>query len=112
MADKRSLFGLPLAVVVVCSYAAHIYEERQAYKPGVYIGKSAFKSEDLKNRNCLSLPADSPGRCEMNDLCNDAAMEAALASVNIPALVDSVPLHTGFRDGWRKARTAAFYDAN
>jgi hypothetical protein len=36
-------------------------------------------------------------------------MEDALASASIiHALSDSTALHTGFRDGWREARTAGF----
>lgn len=88
-------------------YAARIYAERQAYKTGVYIGKSAFAAADYKNRVCASVNP-VPGGCEVRDLNNDSAMENARASAHIiPSLADSVPLHTGFRDGWRDARTAA-----
>lgn len=94
-------------VVGATQLAARIYAERQAYKTGVYIGKSAFAAADYKNRVCASaIPV--PSGCEVRDLNNDSAMENARASAHIiPALADSAPLYTGFRDGWRDARAAA-----
>jgi hypothetical protein len=103
-----------LIAVALCVYATHIathiYEERQSYKTGVYIGKAAFNAADYQNRRCVSLPANSfQHGCEVRDLNKDSAMEDDLASANIiPALSGSTALHTGFRDGWREARTAAF----
>ena len=93
-------------VVALGLYASHAFEEQQAYKTGVYIAKAAFAAEDTQNRRCLSLAQRD---CAVNDLNNDAAMERALAGANIiPALADSIPLHTGFRDGWREASAASF----
>jgi hypothetical protein len=93
MADRRLWIVAPAVVVVLLSYALHTYEERQAYKTGIYIGKAAFRAESFKRRN---------------DLNNDSVMESALASANIiPSLSDSRTLHDGFRDGWREARTVA-----
>jgi len=91
-------------------YASHSYAEHQAYKTGLYIGKAAFKTEDFKNQRCLGVRPDSSRRnCEVHDLNKDSVMEDALASANIiPSLSDSTALHTGFRDGWREARAAAF----
>ena len=85
-------------------YATHLYEEHQAYKTGVYMGKTFFHAEDLKNRSCLSAPVSS--NCEVNALDKDSVMESALASAQIiPPLRDSTALPRGFRDGWRDART-------
>ena len=107
MANKRvggvaTLF----AVVALMMYATHLYAEHQAYKTGVYIGKTFFHAEDLKNRSCLSVPASY--NCEVHDLNQDSVMESALASAQIiPPLRDSTALPKGFRDGWREARTAS-----
>jgi hypothetical protein len=110
MADKRLGIVALFAVLALMIYALHTYEDHQAYKTGIYIGKAAFKADDFQNRQCLSLRRDAFQRlCEVNDLNQDSVMEDALASANIiPSLADSTPLHTGFRDGWREARTAAF----
>lgn len=99
-----------LVAVALCLYGSHAYAENQAYKTGVYMGKAFFKTEDFKNRTCLSVPADSPRRvCEVHDLSQDSVMENALASAQIiPSLADSTTLRSGFRDGWRESRTAAF----
>lgn len=105
MAAKRSWIVAPLAVVVII-YAEHTFERHQAYKTGIYIGKAAFQAGDYQNRQCLSVPSFQRV-CEVNDLNKDSAMEDALASANIiPSLSDSTVLRTGFRDGWREARTA------
>jgi hypothetical protein len=96
--------------VVLLIYAVRTYEEHQAYKTGIYIGKAAFNADDFQNRRCLDLRGDRSQRvCKVNDLNQDSVMEDALTSANIiPSLADSTALHTGFRDGWREARTAAF----
>lgn len=106
---KKTLWTVSIAVAL-CFYASHFYEERQAYKTGVYIGKSAFTAANLQNRRCIGFQADSlERRCELQDLNRDSIMEDALASANIiPSLSDSKALHTGFRDGWRDERTAIF----
>ena len=111
MADRSFWAAAPFIIVALCIYASHAYAQHQAYKTGVYIGKAAFTSADFQNRRCRSLHADSvQPDCEVNDLNNDSVMENALASANIiPALSDSTALHTGFRDGWREARTAALH---
>jgi hypothetical protein len=110
MAGKRLWIAAPFVVLALLIYAVHTYEERQAYKTGIYIGKAAFKTQDFQNRQCLRVRGDSFQRvCKVTDLNKDSVMEDALASANvIPALSDSTALHTGFRDGWREARTAAF----
>ena len=110
MADKRLRIVAPLAVVALMISAIHTYEEHQAYKTGIYMGKTFFKTDDFQNRQCLSLRGDPFQRvCKVIDLNQDSVMEDALASANIiPSLADSTALHTGFRDGWREARTAAF----
>jgi hypothetical protein len=88
-------------------YAAHIYQKRQEYKTGVYIGKSAFTAANYQNGVCNG--ADSlQRRCEVRDLGRDSVMEDALASAHIiPSLADSRPLRTGFRAGWQEARSGA-----
>ncbi|HEX4998203.1 MAG TPA: hypothetical protein VFY29_08260 [Terriglobia bacterium] len=105
---KKRKWTVLIAVVfiaVALAYATHTYEERQAYKAGAYIGRAAFTTADYQDRHCLSRHAD----CEVHDLNDDRTMEDAMASANIiPALADSTALHSGFRDGWREARTAAF----
>jgi len=107
---KKKLWAVFIAVALfggATLYATHTYEERQAYKTGVYIGKAAFTAADYQNRVCSRADSLRPG-CEVRDLSKDSAMEESLASANIiPSLADSAPLHTGFRDGWREARTAA-----
>jgi len=110
-AEKSLWTAAPLLIVGLCVYASHAYAQRQAYETGVYIGKAAFTSADFQNRRCRSLPADAlPRDCEVNDLNKDSVMENALASANIiSSLSDSTALHTGFRDGWRVARTAVFH---
>jgi hypothetical protein len=97
-----------LFVVVLMIYAEHTYEQHQAYKTGIYMGKAFFKTEDYKNRECLRIRGDSfQGVCKVKDLSKDSVMEDVLASAYIiPSLSDSTALHTGFRDGWREARTA------
>ena len=108
MANKGLLTIAPVVVVALMLYAVHAYEEHQAYKTGIYIGKAAFTAEDFQNQRCRSLP-DHSLQPVCKDLNKDSVMEDALASANIiPALADSIPLHTGFRDGWRDARAAAF----
>lgn len=109
MAAKGRGLVASVASVALMIYAVHIYQDHQAYNTGIYIGKAAFKTEDFQNRQCLSVRRDSFQRvCNVIDLNNDSVMEDALASANIiPALSDSTALHTGFRDGWREARTAA-----
>lgn len=88
-------------------YTTHTFAEHQAYRTGVYIGKAAFSAANYQNRVCSRPDATQPG-CEVRDLNQDSVMENALASANIiPSLVDSAPLHTGFRDGWREARMTA-----
>ena len=109
MADRLWSIA-PLAVVVaLLGYAVHAYQEQQAYRTGIYIGKAAFESEDFQNRRCLNLrDRSSHGGCEVKDLNTDSVMEDALGSANIiPALSDSTALHTGFRHGWREASTSA-----
>ena len=105
---RRWIVAALAAVLMI--YAEHTYEEHQAYKTGIYIGKAALKTEDFKNRQCLSVRADSFRRvCEVNDLNKDSVIEDALASASIiPSLSDSTALRRGFRDGWREARTATF----
>jgi hypothetical protein len=96
------------AALVICasSFAAHVHEERQAYKTGVYIGTSAFTAANYQNGVCAGVAQRG---CAVRDLSRDSVMEDALASAHIiPSLADSVPLHTGFRDGWRQARAGAF----
>jgi hypothetical protein len=109
---EKGMWAVFIAVSFCCAtlFASHSYAEHQAYKTGIYIGKAAFKTEDFKNRRCLGLHPDSSQRgCEVHDLNKDSVMEDALASASIiPALSDSTALHTGFRDGWREARTAGF----
>ena len=109
MSNKRLWTVFIGVALFVCTtlYATHAYEEHQAYKTGVYIGKAAFTAADHQNRTCLSIISIQRG-CEVQDLNKDSVMEESLASANIiPALADSKPLHTGFRDGWREARTAS-----
>lgn len=103
------IVAIPIVIVALCFYATHTYEEHQAYKTGVYIGKAAFNAADYQNRRCLSLPADSLQHgCEVRDLNKDSVMENARISANIiPSMADMTVVHTGFRDGWREARTAA-----
>jgi hypothetical protein len=110
MAHKRLRVVEALAVAALMIYALQAFEGHQAYRTGIYIGKAAFTADDIQNRRCLSLRGDSfPRICKVNDLEQDSVMEDALASANIiPSLADSTALHTGFRDGWREARTAAF----
>jgi hypothetical protein len=114
MADKKlsivAAFSAAFTLVALMIYALHTYEEHQAYKTGIYMGKAFFKTEDYQNRQCLRVRGDSFQRvCEVKDLNKDSVMEDALASAYIiPALSDSTALHTGFRAGWREARTAAF----
>ena len=113
MADKKlsivAAFTAAFALVALMTYALHTYEEHQAYKTGIYIGKAAFNAEDYQNRQCLSVRHYSFQRaCMVKDLNKDSVMEDGLASANIiPSLSDSTALRTGFRDGWREARTAA-----
>jgi len=112
MPNKRLwIVAATLVVVALCVYASHAYAKQQAYKTGVYIGKAAFTATDYQNRFCLSVHPDSFQRgCEVRDLNKDSAMENALASANIiPSLSDSTDLHTGFRDGWREAKTATLH---
>ena len=108
---KKRIWAVFIAAAL-CIYAFHIYEQRQAYKTGVYMGKAFFTTADFQNRRCLSLRADSFQRgCEVNDLRKDSVMEDAMASARIiPSMseADVLAIHTGFRDGWRQARTAAF----
>ena len=105
--------GLPILVVVVVvavmASAVQAYKDHQAYTTGIYIGKAAFRSEDFQNRRCVSLREhSSQDACTVSDLTTDSAMETALASANIiPALADSIPLHTGFRDGWRESANSS-----
>jgi len=110
MAHERLRVVEAFALVALMIFAAHIYAERQAYKTGVYMGKSFFDADDYQNRVCLRVRADSfEPVCRVIDLSQDSVMEDALASAwIIPSLADSTALHTGFRDGWRKERTAAF----
>jgi hypothetical protein len=99
-------------VVALCIYASHVYAQHQAYKTGVYMGKASFTTADYQNRVCLSVRADAFQRgCEVDDLNKDSVMEYALASASIIRSMsesDVTAIHTGFRDGWREARTAAF----
>ena len=90
--------------------ATKIYEKHQAYKAGVYIGKTAFTTADYQNQACLSSRADSLQRaCEVQDLNSDSVMKSAFASAAIiPSLRDETAIRTGFLDGWREAKTAAF----
>src|SRR5580765_490005 len=105
MAVNRRWIVAPCLVVLMI-FAEHRYEERQAYKTGIYIGKAAFQTDDFKNRHCLSVRRDAFQRvCQINDLNTESVMEDAFASANIiPSLSDSTALQTGFRDGWRQAR--------
>lgn len=109
MADQGLRIVAPVIVVALVLYAVHAYQERQAYKTGIYIGKTAFNAQDFQNQHCLSLRGASvEAGCKVRDLNQDSVMEDALASAQIiPSLSDSAALHTGFRDGWREARTAA-----
>ncbi len=103
--NKKTMWAVLIAVALGF-YASHRYAEHQAYKTGAYIGKAAFAAADLPNRFCLR---SLQRRCEVNDLDKDSVMENALATANIiPSLRDVTVIHTGFRDGWREARTAAF----
>lgn len=112
MTRKRLGIMAMFAVVGLMIYATHTYEEHQAYKTGVYIGKTIFTADDYQNRTCLSVRQGPPkSACDVKDLNQDSVMEDALASANIiPALAGSTALHAGFRDGWRQARTAASAD--
>src|SRR5690242_8039421 len=110
MTNKRLWsIAVPFVAVALCLYASHAYAETQAYRTGVYMGRASFKTEDFKNQRCRSLLAhSSQGICEVHDLNKDSVMEGSLASANIiPSLADSTVLRSGFRDGWREARTAA-----
>ena len=92
MGDKSVLIAIPVVVAALIG-CAQAYERRQAYKTGVYMGNAAFRAETRQNRRHLT---------------SDWVMENALASARIiPALAESQTLRTGFRDGWREARTAA-----
>ena len=107
MNQRLWIVAAPVVLGALAFYAVHTYEQNQAYKTGLYIGKVAFSAADYQNRRCLSFDSAQRG-CEVRDLNRDASMENSLASANIiPELADSVPLHTGFRDGWRAARTTA-----
>src|SRR5215469_682178 len=108
MVNKRFLIATLFIAVALCIYALHTYA---AYTTGVYMGKAAFTAADYQNRHCLSLRADSSRHnCKARDLDKDSVMEDALASANvIPSLSDSTAIHTGFRVGWREARTATFH---
>lgn len=112
MAGKRLRIVAPFALVALMIGALHTFEEHQAYKTGIYMGKVTFEADDFQNRQCLSLRRDSFQRvCKVTDLNQESAMEDALASAKIiPSLADSTALHTGFRDGWTEARAAAFAD--
>lgn len=90
--------------------ATKTYENHQAYKAGVYIGKTAFTAADYQNQTCLSSRADSLRHgCEVHNLNSDSVMQSAFASAAImPSLRDKSAIRTGFRDGWQEARTAAF----
>src|SRR6185437_2923972 len=90
--------------------ATKTYEHHQAYKAGVYIGETAFTSADYQNQTCLSSRAESlRGGCEVHDLSSDSVMNSAWASAAItPSLRDESAIRSGFRDGWRQAKTAAF----
>jgi hypothetical protein len=109
---KRGIVALWVAFALAAAmiYSTHIYADHQAYKTGVSMGKTVFNTDDILNRKCLSLRTDSfQPPCRVVDLKQDSTMEEALASANIiPALVDSTPLHAGFRDGWKEARAAGF----
>ena len=108
MSNTSAWTAAPLIALVACMCASRAYAQHQEYKTGVYIGKAAFRSADFQNRRCLAADASQPD-CAVQDLTRDTVMENALASANIiPALADSTAVHTGFRDGWREARTAAF----
>jgi hypothetical protein len=102
---------MAVAFCVLAVYATHIYAQHQAYHTGVYMGHLFFTTADFQNQQCLKLQAASlqPG-CEVTDLNNESVMEHALATAYIvPSMSESnvAAIHTGFRDGWRKARTAA-----
>jgi hypothetical protein len=110
MTDRKpwTVFILVGFCVGAMFFAAHAYEERQTYNTGVYIGKSAFTAAVYQNSVCAGASA-SRRACEVRDLNRDSVMEDSLAAANIiPALADSAPLHTGFRDGWREAGAGAF----
>jgi len=81
--------------------ASKIYEKHQAYKAGVYIGKTAFTAADYQNQACLSSRADSSRRaCEVQDLNRDLVMKSAFTSAAIlPSLRDETAIRTGFLDG-------------
>jgi len=102
-----------IAIFIALAYASHTYRVRQAYKTGVYMGKTSFTAAEFRNRRCLSLHADSFQRsCEIRDMGKDSVMEDALVSAQIiPSFSDSevAAIHTGFRVGWREARMAAFH---
>jgi hypothetical protein len=102
---KKSTWAA-LIIVALCIYASQTYARHQAYKTGIYMGKTFFSTADFQNRQCLR--ADSS--CEVTDLNSDSVMENALASAKIiPSFSESEvrAIHTGFRDGWREARSAA-----
>jgi hypothetical protein len=110
---KNSRWPIVIAVAFCVSavYATHTYAQHQAYHTGVSMGKLFFTTADFQNQQCLKLRAASlqPG-CAVTDLHNDSVMEHALATAYIiPTMSESnvAAIHTGFRDGWREARTAA-----
>jgi hypothetical protein len=111
---KNSRWPIVIAVAFCVSavYATQIYAQHQAYHTGVYMGHLFFTTADFQNQQCLKLRTASfqPG-CEVNDLNDDSVMEHALATAYIvPSMSESnvAAVHTGFRDGWREARTADF----
>jgi hypothetical protein len=102
---------IAVAFCVSAIYATHTYAQHQAYNTGAYMGKLSFTTADFQNQQCLRLRARSlQSGCEVTDLKNDSVMEHALATAYIiPSMSasDVTAIHTGFRDGWREARTAA-----
>jgi len=110
---RYSKVSAVIAIFIALAYACHTYRVRQAYKTGVYMGKTSFTAAEFRNHRCLSLHANSSQRSfEITDLGKDSVVEDALASAHIiPSFSDSevAAIHTGFRVGWREARMAAFH---
>lgn len=106
---KWAVFTAVAICVSAMLAAVKIYENHQAYKAGVYIGKTAFSTADYQNQTCLSSRAASLRRdCEVHDLNSDSVMKSALASAAIiPSLRDDSAIRSGFLDGWREAKNSS-----
>jgi hypothetical protein len=111
MLTKPKLAVFTAVAICFCAMlaATKSYENHQAYKAGVYIGKTAFTTADYQNQTCLSSRADSLRRgCEVQDLNSDSVMKNAFASAAImPSLRNASAIRRGFRDGWREAKNSS-----